>query len=212
MVLKILLYYGQGLVAIMAQSTIQSGMFYFILPILQIFNLSFDFKNSEGAGYCFLEGMNAEQEILLNLLIPGMMLFITFFMAMTRLCGFNWNKFGCCCCAEISYSTAFLRAWFISTGSIIAVIFKILSCRDIAGRELSVHFYYGDTECYDTAWWVALFTLADLLVIWLILDIITWRQNSDNRQDRLKNHLFALVKAYKPEYVTMMDVTCLLLS
>ena len=208
MVLKILLYYGQGLITIMAQSTIQSGLFYFILPILQIFNLSIDFgvsDNSEGAGYCFLEGMTAEQEILLNLLIPALLLLITALMAVTRLCGVDWLEYRCCFCSQITEYSAFWRALIISIGSIMAVIFKVLSCRDIAGSDLSVHFYYGDVECYDTPWFVALFTLAGLLVIWFILDIISWRQGSDVRHDPARNHLFAFVKAYKHRYVVTMD-------
>ena len=215
MVLKVLLYYGQGLVAIMAQSTIQSGLFYFILPILQIFNLSIDFgvsDNSDDSGYCFLDGMTAEQEILLNLFIPVLLLFITAFMAMSRLCGVDWLKFSCCFCSQITEYSAFWRALIISIGSIMAVIFKVLSCRDMAGSDMSVHFYYGDVECYDTPWFVALFTLAALLVIWFLLDIISWRQGSDVRHDPARNHLFAFVKAYKPRYdvilqVAMMHVT-----
>ena len=86
-----------------------------------------------------------------------------------------------------------------------AVIFKVLSCRDIAGSGETVHFYYGDTECYDTAWFVALFTLAGLLVIWCILDVVSWRQGAV-RQDPARNHLFAFVKAYRPKYVTTYDL------
>ena len=211
MVLKVLLYYGQGLVAIMAQSTIQSGLFYFILPILQIFNLSIDFgvsDNSEGAGYCFVEGMTAEQEILFDLTIPELLLFITAFMAITRMCGMNWLKYGCCCCSQITEYAAFLRALIISIGSITAVIFKVLSCRDIAGSDMSVHFYYGNTECHGTSWYAALLTLAGLLIIWMILDIVTWRQGVDVRQDPARNHLFALVKAFRPGYVAIMEMTC----
>ena len=201
MMSKVLLYYGQGLVAIMAQSTIQNGLFYFLLPILQIFNLSIDFgvsDNSEEAGYCFIEGMTAEQEILFNLFIPALLLFITAFMAITRLCGMDWLKYGCCCFSQITEYSAVLRALIISIGSIMAVIFKILSCRDIAGSELSVHFYYGNTECRGTTWFMALGSLAGLLVIWLILDVVSWRQDNDVRQDPARNHLFAFVKAYRP--------------
>ena len=198
MVLKVLLYYGQGLVSIMAQSTIQNGLFYFILPLLQIFNLSIEFgvaDSSEDAGYCFLDRMTAEQEIWLNLIIPVLMLSITASMVATKWCGVRW------CCVRITFYSAFLRALIISIGSIMAVIFKVLSCRDVAGSGLTVHFYYGDTECYDTPWFVALFALAGLLAIWLVLDVVSWRQSGAVRQDPARNHLFAFVKAFEPRFV-----------
>ena len=94
-VLNVLLYDGQRFLAIMTQSTIVCGSFYFILPILQIFNLSIDFgvsDNSDDAGYYAVDGMTAEQDILLNLLIPVFVSFITAFMAMARLCGVQWLK------------------------------------------------------------------------------------------------------------------------
>ena len=134
MVLKVLLYYGQGLVSIMAQSRIQSGLFYFILPILQIFNLSIDFgvsDNTEGTGYCFIAGMTTEQEIGLNLFIPVLLLSITAIMALIKRCGIDCVKYRLCCCSLITPYSAYLRALIISIGSIMAVIFKILSCRQV---------------------------------------------------------------------------------
>ena len=88
MVLNVLLYDGQRFLAIMTQSIIVCGSFYFILSILQIFNLPVDFgvsDNSDDAVYYAVDGMTAEQEILLNLFIPVLLLFITAFIAMARL-------------------------------------------------------------------------------------------------------------------------------
>ena len=213
MILNVLLYYGQGLVTIMGQSTIQNGIFYFILPILQIFNLSFDFgvnSNAENAGWCIIEGLTAAQEISLYLFIPALLLFITGFMAGTYLCGVDWlNVKWCFCrylksyCSEIAYYSAFLRSLIISIGSIIAVIFKILSCRDIAGSDFAVHYYYGDTECFNWHWFVALSALFVLLGIWIILDVVSWRQSPEVRQNPDENHLFAFVNSYQPRYVAM---------
>ena len=218
MVLNVLLYYGQGLVTIMGQSTIQSGIFYFMLPILQIFNLSFDFgvnSNAENAGWCIIKGLTAAQEILLYLFIPALLLFITGFMAATYFCGVDWlNLKWCFCrflkpyCPEITYYSAFLRALIISIGSIMAVIFKILSCRDIAGSDITVHYYYGDTECFDWHWFVALSALFVLLGIWIILDVVSWRQSPESRQNPDENHLFAFINSYQPRYVAM--IKCIL--
>ena len=213
MVLKVLLYYGQGLMTIMAQSTIQSGIFYFILPILQIFNLSVDFgvnSNNENAGYCVLKEMSALQEILLLLVIPILLLSITGFMASTHWCGVDWMNMKWCFCRflkrfspEISYYSAFLRALVISISSIMSVIFQIMSCRAIDGSDMKVHYYYGDTSCFDVGWWLALSSLFVLMGIWTILDVVSWRQSDGFRQNRDANPLFAFVQAFKPRYVAM---------
>ena len=69
---------------------------------------------------------------------------------------------------------------------------------------MKVHYYYGDTNCHDVGWFVALSALFVLLGIWAVLDVVSWRQGDEVRQNRDENHLFAFVNAYKQRYVVMM--------
>ena len=110
----------------------------------------------------------------------------------------------------ISYYSAFLRVLIISIGAILEVIFKVLSCRDIAGSNLTVHFYYGDTQCYGSGWFVALFGLLALLQIWLFLDFVLWRQGEHVRQSEEENPLVNVVNSYHPRYVDMLSFTTML--
>ena len=79
------------------------------------------------------------------------------FMASTYWLGVDWINVNWCFCRflkrfkiRISYYTPFLRVLIISIGSILEVIFKMWSCRDIADSDETVHLYYGDTQCYGS--------------------------------------------------------------
>ena len=49
-------------------------------------------SNASDAGYCFIDGMDAQQEILLNLLIPALLLGITGGMLCTKPCNIAWLR------------------------------------------------------------------------------------------------------------------------
>eukprot|EP01084_Bolivina_argentea_P255525 429801_1 len=65
MVLKVLLYFGQSLLFILAlSSNTNDGLLFYILPVLQLFNLSIEFginSNNKESGYCFLSEMSTSQ-------------------------------------------------------------------------------------------------------------------------------------------------------
>eukprot|EP01084_Bolivina_argentea_P216288 367489_1 len=199
MIFKVLLYFAQGLTFVLLASTnIHDGLMFYLLPILQIFNLSIQFgmnSSKEEAGYCLIKGMTALTEILLNLTIP---VFIAILIALSwifnKCCG---CKLQCCCFKNrnVSYISAMLRGLLIVIGSVLGVIFQILTCRNIE-NDLTVHFYYGSHECYDLLWVVCGLVLAVIFIVWCILDIRLWRMK-DNRQKRIENNLWIMISSYK---------------
>ena len=209
MLLKILPFYCQGLLAVIEYAHIKNGVFFFVFPILQIFNLSINFGSND-SGYCFMTNLSAKQEILVNLIPSAFLLTVTGLVLMTKCCDIKWMNICCkcnCCCidcenkrdGEVTYYSAFLKALIITMGSIFSVLFKLLSCREITDG-LSVHYYYGDISCYDESWYFALFIMALLLGTWIIFDILLWRYTPNTRQSPNENHLFTLVKTYESKY------------
>merc|ERR1712228_33551 len=77
---KILLYFAQGLTFVLTTSTnLNNGLTFYLLPVLQIFNLSIEFgtnSTDKASGYCLIDGLTASQEILLSLTAPLMILCI----------------------------------------------------------------------------------------------------------------------------------------
>ena len=215
MIFHKLFFYFQGLLVVIQHGNINRGLFYFILPILKVCNLSFDFAHGH-EGICFFSGMTAEQEVLLGLTGSGLLLTVTGLLLITQTtcCGdIKWMKicciFRCHCCfidwklkrdGEVTYYSAFLKALVISIGPIMTVMFKMLSWRVLSGSDLTVHYYYGDTPCYDSHWFIALAALAGLLVIWFIFHISLWHHTPAARQSAEGNHLFTLVEVFKPKY------------
>lgn len=208
MLFTVLLYFNQILVCILDHGNIR-GFTYFILPILHATSVSFDIGGGGGNGQiftiCFIVGLTAKQEILLNLIFPALLLSITAAMLCTKPFHVKWMKLCCCCCptkqkGRVTYNSAILKALKMTTGSILAVIFKILSCRDISGSNLTVHYYYGDTECHDGLWFVAMISLTVVCAFWIAFDVALWRQSDDERQSKDGNALYSLVRNYKPRY------------
>eukprot|EP01083_Nonionella_stella_P159806 521777_1 len=201
-VFKVLLYFAQGLTFILlASSNVHDGLMFYLLPILQVFNLSVQFgvnSSDEEAGYCLIAGMTALTEILLNLCIPIFIaIIITFSWILAKCCGCTLQ---CCCFKQraVSHISAYLRGLLIVIGSVLAVIFKLLSCRDI-DSDLSVHFYYGSHECYDGLWYLSLAGLVVIFIVWCALDVELVRMK-DKRQQRIENNLWTMISAYKPDH------------
>eukprot|EP01083_Nonionella_stella_P076093 207162_1 len=195
MVLKVIVYFYQGLLYILSAASNMDAATYFLLPILQIFNLSIEFggsdSSSQDGGYCFLQGMTAQMEILLNLAIPVLLFVSIFVIALTK-CKTK------CCGRSPSHWTALWRAILIGLGSVLAVLFKILTCRSM--HKASVHYYFGAQACYQTAWLVALFTLIVIILLWVILYVKLYKMGAQRRYLVNNNNLYTLVKAYKPKY------------
>eukprot|EP01083_Nonionella_stella_P005898 17022_1 len=115
----------------------------------------------------------------------------------TKVCGVQLQ----CLCfenREISYYSAYLGGLLMVIGSVLAVIFKLLSCRTI-DDGVTVHYYYGNKECFDGLWILSLCGLIIIGVVWCIFDVLLWRMH-DERQRKIENNLFTLVKDYKPAY------------
>ena len=86
----------------------------------------------------------------------------------------------------------------MTIGCILAVIFKLLSCRNIDG--IYVHYYFGDSQCFDGIWFIALFALLLIIFLWIWFDVQLYKMNAIDRSSKRGNALFQLVRAYKDKY------------
>ena len=199
---KVILYYFQGFSFVLSTCiNINQELKASLTPLLELFNLYIDFgsgkSDEESLGFCLFDGLTASSEILLSLSVPIFILFIlTMAMMLGKCCGCKLN-FCCFKNKDVSYIAAYLRGLLIVIGSVLAVIFKIMSCREIGDGQY-VHFYYGSDSCFDTLWFLSLIGFGIIIIVWFILDFALFRMK-EKRQKRIDNNLYVLIKAYKPE-------------
>ena len=97
-----IMYYEQGLSQILSQ-----GEYSLLFTILtQIFDLSFTNyygQSDSDDGWCFINGLNAKQKILLDLLSPAIIIISIFILYLISKCKKNRKMTFCCSTRQINF-------------------------------------------------------------------------------------------------------------
>merc|ERR1712228_152826 len=193
MILKNALYYEQGLAQV-------SAVFPFEIlftSFASMFNLSTTFAQGFAGDkpMCFINGLNAKQKILVDLLIPALIvIFISCIWIVSKFCikkpiSFKNKRF--------SFKKAFISTYLLVVGNIFDVLFRLMHCQSVGGDEY--HFYFGYEKCYGKTWILAVLILFAIILTFIILIIKLYRMEETERMDP-KNPYSTIAKKYKPNY------------
>ena len=191
-----IMYYEQGLSQILSQ-----GEYSLLFAIsTQIFDLSF--TNNYGSqsnddGWCFINGLNAKQKILLNLLIPAIIIITIFTLYLISKCKKSGKITFCCSTRQINFKRAFIFVCLLMVGNILTVLFKLLHCQTIGDK--TYHFYFAFEECYGFTWIISMISLIVIIFIFSMIFIKLKKMTVIERQKR-DYILSAFVTKYKPNY------------
>eukprot|EP01083_Nonionella_stella_P069780 186222_1 len=173
---KIILYYYQGLSYILTTSGIRQVLHGFVeLSNINILAISFA---DNAKGYCMLQNMDMIQKIILPLSTIAVIVFIIFSAFLLSKCSINICG---CCKRRIHFGKSMISVALICVGQILSVLFKLLACRDIG--NLSVHYFFGANQCFDTIWSISMACLAFLLSSFLTLFVWIWYKKKDANND-----------------------------
>ena len=164
---------------------------------LSIFNLSVSNNNNQN-GICFYKNMLPHHKILLNLVVSVMLLFnvsllLPIFSYLLRL--------GKCFCWDKRFThpnvlNAFLNSILICLGTIVSVLFQLISCVTI--DDVRYHFYFAYEKCFGGYWNAALICAICIILAFVLLLLRLIVMPYDYRNNPKTNKIFRLIKPYKP--------------
>eukprot|EP01083_Nonionella_stella_P205246 747600_1 len=203
-----IMYYEQALSQILASgSLVALGT-----GFAEVFNFSITNNNSSDDDnlWCFVDGLDAKQKILLDLLMP---LFIVLFIAIlylvsTRFCDGELVLFEK---RRINFRKACVCMMLLLIGNILSVLFRLLACIGIGDH--SYHFYFGFEQCYGVTWVFSLVSLIFVVIVFSVVFIKLRAMDCEEREDK-ENTLNQFVNKYKTqyyywEYVLFLRRTCI---
>ena len=86
--------------------------------------------------------------------------------------------------------------FLLFVGNMLSVVLRLMNCQAV-GPHFSVHFYFGDEECYGERWVMSLVCLLLLMAIFVLVFVRLRRLDVAQRQS--KSHaLNTFVARYKP--------------
>eukprot|EP01083_Nonionella_stella_P087722 244128_1 len=188
MLSKILLYYYQGLSYILTTS----GIHHTLRSFVELFNLNVFMISSgrDADGYCLFEDMDMIQKITVPLTASLFIIFFTFLPFAIAKCKIDICK---CTGRQLHFGKSFISVMLICVGQVMAVLFKLLACRDIG--NISVHYFFGAEECYNTIWNISFVSLMVLFAIFVALFIWIWYRKGNDTEKELE---IQKQKAYRP--------------
>ena len=194
MILKNVLYYEQAVAQILTTSSYKVLFRGFATK----FDLSITTVVSGGDDdkllWCFVDGLNAKWKILLDLLIPIMvfgLIFIAFIISKLS------RRSLVCCKKRVNFIRAFITMYLVIIGSVLDVLFKLMSCQKVG--DIDVHYYFGYETCYQSSWWLACISLSIIIISFTLILIKLVMMGGTGRQNR-DHPLNRFVGRYKPQY------------
>ena len=190
------MYYEQSLSQIVSEGS------YVILfhVIAQTFSFSFIFSNNKSKPWCFIDGLNAKQKILLELLIPFIIcLYILMLYSASKCCYhgklvFPRGK------RNINFGRIMIAMILLIVGNILSVLFKLLHCINItSSHSPPVHFYFAYEQCYGITWIISLICLIIIIASFSFIFTILRKMDPKERANK-KNILSSFVSKYKPQF------------
>eukprot|EP01084_Bolivina_argentea_P049841 91670_1 len=145
--------------------------------------------------WCFYHGMNGKEKILMDLLTPGIIIFviITINIFVKLVFKNEFVLFG----KKVNFEKLYVDTLLLIVGNIVAVLFRLLDCQQVG--EHAHHFYYGYEKCYSITWWLSLSALLTIIGSMSVIFIKLKQMNYEER-NKEDNFLNKFVSKYKPEY------------
>eukprot|EP01084_Bolivina_argentea_P041668 76908_1 len=189
-----IMYYEQSLSQILTTSVFSAVFNAFA----QIFNLSItDYVgSSDASSICFVDGLNAKQKILSNLIMPFMIIF--FILPIHLISRFVCNQsLVLCKKRKINFPKTYISAFLLIIGNVMTVLFQLMNCQKLG--TISVHTFFGNEHCYTSTWIVSFLCLMLIIIIFFM---IFWRLKKIGIEERNNkdNVLNTFVSKYKPRY------------
>ena len=192
--LKPLLYYYQAL----SCTFLNSGVVIHLMAFIEIFSFQFEFGRNNGktSGFCWIKGLTAKYEILLNLVVPIFCSLTLIIMGILyKIKVYEVKK------RKPYFIKSFISILLLFIGTISGICFKLIACRNI--DNFSVHFYFGVDECYDFTWFIALSIIIFLILLFCWFGILLYRDHTNLSSQHLmildEYVLESLVKSYNTE-------------
>lgn len=192
-VFQIVVYYEQGI------SQLLNGCKTDVVlsAVSGIFDISAQTVSSEFAlnPWCFVDGMNAKQKILSDLMAPAFIILIIGIVFIFSRCIIRKeirvrNQ-------TVDLSSTMISIFLFIIGRILIVLFQLISCQTVGSQP--VHFYFGYEECYDATFVVALIILISITLVFGSVFVYGKRLTADERADR-NRFIYQLTKRYQPQY------------
>eukprot|EP01084_Bolivina_argentea_P022143 41155_1 len=200
LILRILLYYQQTLGYILWPTASTPYMPYMI-HIISLFDLEPSVAHDNPKPVCLFDKLTSKSKILLGLLPWGVVLalLLIIFPIHYATTFFDTGPTKCPKFCIINYRKAILAFLIICVGQILAVCFKLLTCRKVG--SIRVHFYFGSELCnyFQTETTiVAIIIIFVVVVIFFIMWIQLYLETQEEREDP-NYYLNQLCKYYKPD-------------
>eukprot|EP01083_Nonionella_stella_P001442 4139_1 len=182
--------------------TIQTGVAYYFNPVMKFLSLDFVFLSSDSSGICFMSNLDALSKQLWQLCLVAFM-FVSIFIwwLLSRFVQRMTSKQSKCKGCSNICSFGWGVVWniiLISMSTMLTKIFVFLSCRTNYDGS-SVHFFFGDRQCFGTPWFIALLCLLLVVVFWVFLFHLM-RTMDPTKRDSNRSYLSSVTGPYKPEY------------
>ena len=191
---KPIMYYFQSLTFILQQG----GITVYLLPLLNIFNLSIDIDsgNEDGqnaTGFCLYRNLSAKGEIAIGYMIPGFLLLQlgSIYLFFRIFCKIR-------CCKKVpAVGIAFWAILLMSMGVIFNTILKMIACREIDNDYRM--FYAGNNLCFDWSWYLHFAYLIALIGGFTYLWYRLYKYDKKRRQHP-NFSMRTFILPYKPKY------------
>eukprot|EP01083_Nonionella_stella_P008944 25907_1 len=192
MISKCILYYEQSISEIVFKLTPFSHF-------SSIFNLSVIANSfaSDSNGMCFMDGLNAKQKILMDLMVPVAMILIcaSFYCVFLLL---NRRSLTMCCGRrQMNFGQMFVSLFILAVGKLLNVLFQLLSCKTVGDRV--VHFYFANETCFGATWCASFVCLFIIIFSFCVLFYKIWRMSAHQRQSPA-HATFIITSRYKQQY------------
>ena len=192
-IFQIVIYYEQGI----SQLLNGSRTSIFLSAVSGIFDVSAQSVSSEFAmtPWCFIDGLNAKQKVLSDLLAPAFIVLIIGTVFIFSRCFIRKQL-------RVRNQTVDLNSTMISIflfliGRVTATLIQLISCQRIGSER--VHFYFGNEECYDVTFAVALIILLSIALVFGSVFVYGRRLTAIELADR-NLFIYQLTKRYQPRY------------
>eukprot|EP01084_Bolivina_argentea_P221126 374600_1 len=144
MISRNIMYYEQSISQLLSSSSI-SILF---ASLASIFNLSTTTSQKATNPWCFINGMNGKDKILIDLFVP---LFIFILIAIIYLIGkYVYKKQITIMKKRINFAKTFIGGLLIIIGKVLDILFRLLNCKKIGNKYY--HFYFAFEECFQATW------------------------------------------------------------
>eukprot|EP00485_Elphidium_margaritaceum_P015027 CAMPEP_0202729254 /NCGR_PEP_ID=MMETSP1385-20130828/186035_1 /ASSEMBLY_ACC=CAM_ASM_000861 /TAXON_ID=933848 /ORGANISM="Elphidium margaritaceum" /LENGTH=1552 /DNA_ID=CAMNT_0049395511 /DNA_START=49 /DNA_END=4707 /DNA_ORIENTATION=- len=197
MVLKNIFYYQQAVTQILSTST-YNVLFRDLAGYFELTMTSALFDADEDALWCFVDGLGAKGKIVFDLLIPVFVFaMVSGVFVVSRYVVKNESA-GCCAATKrIKFGKAYITTFLIVIGSVLDVLFKLMSCQQV-GDEY-VHYYFGYETCYQVTWWLSFISTVVVVAAFTFIFVHIKNMNEVERQSP-SNTWNRMVSRYRAEY------------